>query len=149
MNHGPSLSIILPFSSTNPISLPSTLENIFSSTVITDFQKLSAKKNSHKSFTSSKKNHLKKNFSSFSYHSQPHFTSKHHPLAIIPPWSKRKDLDFLVFFSPTRKALNILFSELIILMRWRPLSLWTLSQNLLSTYLLGLISKPPKKEIKP
>jgi hypothetical protein len=76
---GPSLSIILPFSPTNPITFPSTSENLFSSTVITNFQISPAKKHPHNSTTSSKKKLPCKNLSNFSYHSQPLISCKHHP----------------------------------------------------------------------
>jgi hypothetical protein len=52
---GPSLSIILPFSPTNPSTSPATSENLFTSSVLTNFQKSAAKKHPHKHSTNSKK----------------------------------------------------------------------------------------------
>jgi hypothetical protein len=52
---GPSLTINLPFSPTNPSASPATSENLFTSSVITNFQKSAAKKHPHKHSTNSKK----------------------------------------------------------------------------------------------
>ena len=80
LNLEPSLSIILPFNPTKPPSPLPTSENIFTSTVISNFKNLLAKKSSHKPATNSKKT-----ISTKTPQASPSFPNLITPMKSTPP----------------------------------------------------------------
>jgi hypothetical protein len=124
---GPSLSIILPFSPTNPITFPSTSENLFSSTVITNFQKSPIKKHPHKHTTNSKKSSPARIPRTSPITPNPLSPVNTTPPGYNPSLIKKKRPRLSGFLLPHKKGSEFPTSQIPILMRWRPLSLWTLS----------------------
>jgi hypothetical protein len=113
VDHGPSLSIFLPFSPNNSLSLSPTSKHTFTSTILTNSQKTLVKKPSQKFSNSSKKTNSSKSSRASLISHNPKSPVKTSPLGYDHSLVKKKRARLSVELFPYKRGFgNSLLSAL-------------------------------------